>query len=170
MKGVTPYSGWAQFYFRRLLGRIVNVGRLGRPGLTILDFGCGKGELKRLLKNSTVLGYDIIPSLSDVEDWRKVDFDVLVANEVFYAFNEGDLENLLLELRKKNKNLELVVGISRQGLLNKIGKHLFGGSDAHSLTKMMPQTEVKTLERHCVILRRSNVLFLANVYSLKFRT
>lgn len=169
MKGVTLYSGLSKFYFRNLLNQIVRVGRLERPGISILDFGCGRGELKRLLGGEKVIGYDIIPSLSDVGDWRSVDFDILVANEVFYSFSEEDLERLLLELKRKNKTLELIVGISRQGFLNNIGKYLLGRPDAHSATRIGPEKELAILERHCRINRKKNVMHLANVYSLSFK-
>lgn len=170
MKGVTPYRGISQLYFRHLLEQIARIGNLRRPGTTILDFGCGQGQLKRLLPGVKVIGYDVIPSLSDVPDWRAVDFDILVANEVFYAFKEADLEKLLLELKRKNPKMELVVGISRQGLLNNIGKHLLGRPGAHSATQMGPRKELEVLERHCQILKRKNVLTLAGVYSMVFRT
>lgn len=169
LKGVTLYSGLSKFYFQHLLRQLVNIGGLERPGIAILDFGCGRGELKRLLAGAKVIGYDIIPELSDVADWRSVDFDVLVANEVFYSFSEDELESLLRELKRKNPALELVVGISRQGLLNNIGKYLLGRPDAHSATKIGPKKEVEILERHCRINRKKNVMNLAHVYSLSFK-
>lgn len=171
MKGVTSYSGLSQFYFRHLLRQIVKVGRLDRPNITILDFGCGRGELKRVLVGGggRVIGYDIIPELSDVRDWRAVDFDVLVANEVFYSFSEEALESLLYELKQKNPALELVAGISRQGMLNKVGKYLLGRPDAHSATKIGPKKEIEILERHCRVIRRKDVLNLALVQALVFR-
>lgn len=169
MKGVTPYSGLSQFYFRHLLRQIAKVGRLERPDIRILDFGCGRGELKRLLGANKVMGYDIVRELSDVSDWRVADFDVLVANEVFYSFSEKELESLLRELKEKNPALELVVGISRQGLLNNIGKYLLGRPGAHSATKIGPKKEVYILARHCRVIRRKNVLNLAHIYALVFR-
>jgi SAM-dependent methyltransferase len=169
MKGVTFYSGLSKFYFQHLLRQLAKIGNLARPGITILDFGCGTGELKRLLAGAQVVCYDIIPELSDMADWRAVDFDVLVANEVFYSFSEADLETLLLELKQKNPAIELVVGISRQGLLNNIGKYLFGRPDAHSATKIGPKKELEILERHCRVNRQKNVMNLANVYSLSFK-
>ncbi|WP_198288658.1 MULTISPECIES: class I SAM-dependent methyltransferase [unclassified Pandoraea] len=168
MKGVTKYSGPAQIYFRHLLRQIVGVGQLNRPDIKILDFGCGVGQLKQML-GPRVIGYDIVPELSDVDDWRSVNFDVLVANEVFYSFSESDLDNLLKELRSKNRDLELVVGISRQGALNNIGKFLLGRPDAHSATRVGPKKELEVFERHCTIVRRKNVWNLANVYSFVFR-
>lgn len=169
MKGVTLYSGLSRFYFRHLLRQIVKVGRLEVPGVTILDFGCGRGELKRMLGTGKVVGYDILPELSDVPHWRGVGFDVLVANEVFYSFSEEELDSLLLDLKQLNPALELVVGISRQGLLNNIGKYLLGRPGAHSLTKIGPGKEVEILERHCRLIRSKNVLNLAQVYVYAFQ-
>lgn len=169
MKGVTIYSGLSQFYFRHLLMQLVKVGQLERQGVTILDFGCGRGELKRMLGAGKVVGYDIISELSDVPDWRAADFNVIVANEVFYSFSEEALDSLLQELKQKNPALELVVGISRQGLLNNIGKYLLGRADAHSATKIGPKKEIAILERHCRVIRKKNVLNLAYVYALVFR-
>ena len=167
VKGVTKYSGMAQIYFRYLLRQVVRVGKLDRPNITILDFGCGAGKLKAML-GPKVVGYDIVPSLSDVDDWRMIDFDVLVGNEVFYSFSERDLDELLIALRAKNRHLELVVGVSRQGVLNNVGKFLLGRPDAHSATKLGPRQELGVFERHCTMVRRKNVWNLANVYSFVF--
>lgn len=169
MKGVTRYAGLSQYYFRHLLGWVIRLGRLERSDICILDFGCGSGELKRMLVGRKVISYDVISDLSEIEDWRDAKFDVLVANQVFYAFSEDALDSLLLELRSKNPMLELVVGTSRQGLFNNVGKYLFGRSNAHSLTKIGPQKEIEILGRYCNIKRQKNVLNLANVYFLNFK-
>lgn len=169
IKGVTSYSGLAQFYFRRLLRCIIEVGALERQGITILDFGCGAGELKRILPNANVVGYDILPALTDVDDWRNVNFDVLVANEVFCTFEEEQLVSLLLEIKKRRPHSELVVGISRHGLLNNIGKFLLGRPEAHASTKLMHKEELEILLRYCEIKRKKNVLYLANVFVLTFK-
>lgn len=169
MKGVTRYTGLSQFYFRQLLRQIVRVGGLHRSGINVLDFGCGQGELKQILGSTKVVGYDIIPGFSDVQDWREADFDVLVANEVFYSFSEDELESLLLQLRQKNPNVELVVGISRQGLLNNIGKYLLGRPDAHSASRLTPKNELKILEKYCEVLVRNSFIALADIYLLRFK-
>lgn len=169
MKGVTSYSGLSQFYFRHLLKQIIKVGRLDRPGITVLDFGCGRGELKRMLGPEKVVGYDIIPELSDVPDWRKVDFDVLVANEVFYSFSEEALESLLRELKEENPALELVVGISRRGLLNNIGKLFLGRPHAHKASRLTAKMELYLLEKYCEVIARDSIMTLADVFFLRLK-
>ena len=169
MKGVTPYSGLSQFYFRHLLKQIIKVGRLDRSQIRILDFGCGRGELKRILGEKKVIGYDIIRELSDVLDWREVDFDVLVANQVFYSFSEKDLECLLQELREKNHALELVIGVSRQGILNNIGKYLLAMPNAHEASKLTAKQEMKIFEKYCELIVRKSFILIADVYLLRFK-
>lgn len=170
MSGVTQYRGVSSIYSRRLLQKIIELGGLDRHASQILDFGCGTGELKRLLNNGKVVGYDVIPSLSDVHDWRAVDFDVFVTNQVFYSFAEDDLRKLLSELKARTPNLRLVVGISKQGLLNNIGKYLLGRPDAHSRTRLSPGQELSILKDFCTIIRHKSVLGLADVYVLGFKT
>lgn len=170
MKGVTQYVGFGGFYSRYLLKQIIKTGDLGKSKATILDFGCGNGELKGLLGGSSVIGFDIIPALSDVADWRSVKFDVLVSNQVFYSFSESDLDELLRELKSRDPKLRLIVGISRQGILNNIGKYLLGKSDAHSRTQISPKREKEILKRYCDILQRKRVLGLADVYLLSFKS
>lgn len=169
MKGVTIYSGLSQFYFRRLLKKIVKVGRLEQQSGIILDFGCGRGELKRMLGSGKVIGYDIIPELSDVPDWHTVNFDVLVANQVFYSFSEEQLSLLLRQLKQKNPLLELVVGISRQGLLNNVGKYILGQPDAHSAAKITAKKELSILKRQCDVIAHDSFMSLADVYFLRLK-
>jgi hypothetical protein len=135
----------------------------------VLDFGCGIGELKRMLGAGKVVGYDIIPELSDVPHWSGMDFDVLVANEVFYSFSEEVLEALLIELRQKNAALELVVGISRQGLFNNIGKYLLCRPDAHSASQLIAKKEISILKRYCEVIVKDSCMTLADVYFLRFK-
>lgn len=169
MQGVTSYSGLAQFYFRCLLKKVIKVGRLHRPGITILDFGCGHGLLKSTLGAEKVFGYDIISELSDVSDWRTVDFDVLVANQVFYSFSAHALECLFQDLRQKNPAMELVVGISRQGVMNNAGKYLLGRPDAHAASRLTPKQEVAILEKYCEVIERRSCMALADIYYLRLK-
>ena len=169
MNNFTEYSGLSKYYFQHLLRMIVKVGRLKRHGVFVLDFGCGSGELKRLLGSEKVVGYDLIQELSDLSDWREADFNLLVANQVFYSFNREELNLLLCELRRLKPELELVVGISRRGLLNNIGKFLFGRPSAHSAARLSSTEELSILLEYTEIMDKQAVLTLADVFWLRFR-
>ena len=63
----------------------------------------------------------------------------------------------------------LIVGISRQGLFNNIGKVIFGAKGAHSKTKISPKKELEILSNHCSLIKKDSVMFLADVYLFELR-
>ena len=115
-----------------------------------------------------VINYDIEPDLTEIEDWRDVDFNIVVANEVFYTFDQIALESLMAELKKKNKNLEIIVGISKQSIINNIGKIILGEGGAHNSTVLNPKEEIAILLQHMEIIDHKSVWYLADIYRLRF--
>ena len=169
IKYVTGYSLIAGIYFRKILSTIVQVGELESSGLRVLDFGCGHGVLKKMNPQIDITGYDIVRELTEVDAWNLLAFEVVVSNEVFYRFNEEQLEHLLREFKSHNKNMELVVGISRQSFINKVGSELLGHGDAHDETKLKPAEEKNVLLHLMEIIGQRTVWGLADVYRLKFK-
>lgn len=168
MKGVTSYRGIAKYYFLHLLNKIIKLGELDTKDCSILDFGCGENQLQKIL-GEKVVGYDIIEELTDIDDWKKAQFDTLVANQVFYSFDERQLSSLMDQLSQYNNDITIIVGISRQGLFNNIGKVIFGNKNAHSLTKITPKEELAILLQHCNLIRKNNILYLTDLYLLKLK-
>jgi hypothetical protein len=168
----TEYKGIPGIYFRKLLNTIIDLGRLDRNNLTILDYGAGHGVLKNIIKDRNkmvnVINYDIEPDLTEIKDWRDVDFNIVVANEVFYTFDQIALESLMVELKKKNKNLEIIVGISKQSIINNIGKIILGEGGAHNSTVLNPKEEIAILLKHMEIIDHKSVWYLADIYRLRF--
>ena len=162
------YSGLKGIYFYEILKQIIKIGKLNKRNIKVLDFGCGVGKLKKLLGNK-VVGYDVLPDLTEISDWRKTKFNVIVANEVFYLFSEQEIRNFLRELYNVNPNAELIVGMSCQGFLNRILALLSGQSDAHKNTKTPPKQEIKILLEKMKIIKKTQVFFMCNIYHLKFK-
>jgi SAM-dependent methyltransferase len=162
------YSGLKGLYFFRILKTIIRLGALDSRDVRILDFGCGTSHLGRFLPGK-VIGYDIIPELSEISDWRMAQFDVVVANEVFYLFDATQLRHFLMELRTVNPHVELLVGISRQGLFNNVLKRLAGEADAHSGTKLKPREELELLTEQLEIVDRAGVFQLCDVYYMRYK-
>lgn len=154
------YSGLKGMYFKKLLRTLIDVGDLNNR--RVLDFGCGTQELRKLLMHKNYVGYDIDPKLSDVASLEGVQYDVMVANEVFYEIEPKEVEAIIERLRPKT----LVVGISRQSIFNKIGAALLHPS-ALDKTKTSPAKEKEILARYYRIIAKKSVWFLADVYLLK---
>jgi hypothetical protein len=168
VKGVTEYKGLSKFYFISLLKKIIKIGNLKERNIKILDFGCGYNMLKRIL-GSKVIGYDIVDSLSDIDHWKNSQFELLVANQVFYSFSRNELEKLLKELKQKKRNLELIVTFSNQNIINNIGKFIFNKPDAHEGTRISPHEEKSILLKHCDVISTSDHLYLATILRLQFK-
>lgn len=173
LEKTTDYSGISSIYFKKILREIIKIGNLERNNLKILDFGCGQGVLKKLINTNNpktkVLNFDVIEKYSDVKDWHNEEFDVVVANEVFYTFESYKLKKLLNEFRKKNPNLEIIVGISKQSWLNNIGKIIFMQLDSHKFTVLRPKEEIYILKKYLNILDHKSVWCLADIYRFNFK-
>lgn len=165
MDSMNYYTGIKKIYFNAVLRRIVKIGNLNDK--KVLDFGCGTRQLIKFLKNNeNYIGYDINTNkdvYSDVDDFRKANFDIAVINEVFYEMTPRGIEDALIAL----KSHELVVGISRQGLLNKAGSVLFAPY-AYDKAITSPSKELEILKKFCRIKKHSSVFGLTDIYLLEY--
>ena len=75
----------------------------------------------------------------------------------------------MCDFKIKNPKLRLIVGMSRQSILNKIGKTILGFSDAHEGILLSPYEELNVLKKHMEIINYKSVFFLADVYLLRFK-
>ena len=168
---ITKHNFFSGIYFNLILKNIIGF-IVENKFKKILDFGCGFGYLKKKIKkyknNITVINYDIISELTEVKTYKNLQFDCLVANQVFYLFEKKMLNNLLIYLKNKLPGLRLIVVISRQSILNNIGKFILNEKNAHKGSKLSPSIGFKILKQHCLILKKINIFFLSDIYLLSF--
>ena len=163
------YTGLKGIYFYKILEKIIKIGNLKNSDVRVLDFGCGTGKLKKLLPGK-VIGYDILHELSDVSDWKKEKFNVVVANAVFYLFTAEELTSFLEELQKYNSNIKMIcVTRKKYPILNNILKYIAGEPDAHADTKLLPKQELDILQKKMRIIKKSDVFLMSNVYLMEFK-
>jgi len=166
----TQYGKIGGIYFRAILKKIIKIGNLNYPSKKILDFGSGTGELKNILrtKNINVINYDVVPELTETNDWAKETFNVFVANQVFYIFSKEELIEVIEKLKKTNPQVEIIIGISKQGFLNKLGMIILNYRDAHDNTLLNLEQELEIFLKYTKIIKKRSVFLLTNVYLLKF--
>ena len=167
---ITKHGLITGFYFNYIIKNIYSLIDINKT-VKVLDFGCGFGYLKKKLnkiKKIKIINYDIIDELTEIKDWKKINFDYLVSTHVFMYLEKKELDKLLIDLKKCNQNLKMIVTISRQGLLNNIGKFILGEPEAHTGTRLNPNNQVKSLTKKMKIIKKKNILFLSDIYLLEF--
>lgn len=97
----------------------------------ILDFGCGHGHLKKRLKGLNVVGYDIIPELSDVSDYRGLVPSQIVLSGVLEHLYGQEIETLIKEFKQMNPKASLLVYLPTENWVSKIAIRLAGQKNAH---------------------------------------
>jgi len=162
------YKGLSGIYFFKILRTIIKMGNLRDRNVKILDFGCGVGHLKKLLPGK-VINYDVNPELTEIEDWKKADFDAVVANQVLIYLSKDELMSLLEELYKHNPKIEMYVGISTQGIINKILRIFANQGDSYADCKLSPKDEISILKQKMDVIKKRTVFFMTEVYSLRFK-
>ena len=126
------YRGFAKIYFNRILDTLIDLGNLRNESGLVLDFGCGFGHLKTRLNNqSNIIGYDTIPELSEIDDYKNIKPAKIVLASVLEHLYLNDIEKLLAEFKNMNPAAELLIVLPTENLVSQIAKHLAGQSNAH---------------------------------------
>ncbi len=125
------YRGFAKIYFNRILETIIEFGDLRNEAGLILDFGCGLGHLKKKLAGRNIVGYDIIPELSDVGDWHGLVPDQIVMSGVLEHLYGQEIETLISEFKQVNPRANLLVSLPTENWISKIAMRLAGQKNAH---------------------------------------
>ncbi len=168
---ITKHGLISGIYFNNILNNICNLIKNNKK-IKVLDFGCGHGYLKKKLqknKKITVINFDIVKELSEIDDWRKVKFDYFVANQVFVYFKKKDLNKILKDLKKKNTKVKVILTISKHGWLNKLGAFILNETEAHTNFNLTPSQELGAFTKYMKIIKKKNIFFLADIYLLEFR-
>lgn len=139
-RGVTTYGGVTDIYFKKVLKSSIKILGVAKKELKILDFGCGHRQLSKSFPDYNIVGFDKIGELTQIEDWRSIRFEVVIANHVFCQLPRDELRNLVISFVEHGVSW-LVVSESNQGVLNRIGMKLMRRQDAHSAT-VQSQLEV----------------------------
>ena len=125
------YRGFAKIYFNRIIETLIKFGDLREEPGIILDFGCGFGYLKKKLKNNNIIGYDIIPELSDLADYHNSRPVKIVLNNVLEHLYSEEIKNLLIEFKKMNPQAVLLVCLPTENWISKIMMRLANDKNAH---------------------------------------
>lgn len=125
------YHGPAAIYNRWNMKTAVKLGNLEDGTGLILDFGCGVGHLKKALRKSNVVNYDIIPELSEISDYQELKPDKIVLISVLEHLHLDEIDKLMKDFLLMNPKAELTVLLPTENFVSKIAMRLAGQSNAH---------------------------------------
>ena len=95
-------------------------------------------------------------------------FDYFISTQVFVYFTKKKLNQLVIYLKKNYPNVKVIITISNQGWLNKLGAYILNEPEAHTNFRLTPDQEIKIFKKHMKIIKKKNILFLSKMYLLKF--
>jgi len=164
------YKGLAGIYFSLTINSIVKLGDIDKTENTILDFGSGYGHLKKNIKKAKVINFDKIKEFTDVHDWKQVNFNVFVSNQVFYELTEEKINKIFDYLKKFKKDTMIIIGISNQNFLSKIGMFILDYKNAHKKTITSFTDQKKIINKYFEIIKKKNNFFVNTVILCKIKS
>ena len=169
---ITEQRYISSIYFNNILDNMIKIiSKNEKKNIKILDFGCGQGYLKKRLKKNKqlkVIGFDVVKELSDVVNWKMVKFDYFLACHVFVYLKKKKFENIIKYIKKYRPKSKVIVAITKQGWLNKLGAFILNEPEAHTNFNLTANEEIDLLCKHMKIIKKVNIFFLTDVYLLEF--
>jgi hypothetical protein len=154
------YNGPAKKYFNAVLDKIIELGRLKEEKGIILDYGCGHKHLKeRMCNKDNVVGYDIIPALSEVVDYKHLTPNKIVCSGVLEHLDREQLNKLLDDFEIMNPDHELIVFVPTENIISKIGMFILNKPDAHADHKLKYKEVNEELEKRYDVISREYIYF-----------
>ena len=168
---ITKYGYISSIYFNNIFDNIINIiSRNNKKKIKLLDFGCGNSYLKKRSKNKRlkIIGYDVVKELSDVKNWKTVKFDYFVCCHVFVYLKKKKIENIIKYIKNNHPKAKVIVAITKQGWLNKIGAFILNEPNAHTNFNLTPEEEINILCKYMKIIKKKNIFCLTDIYLLEF--
>ena len=133
----------------------------------VLDFGGGLGFLKKRLiqKGANVKIYDKVKELSDVNNYKDYDCDIVIFSHVLMYINKYEVEKIFSFFKKKNKKILIISCFSNQTIFNKIFAFLLGHKNPHKDTVLLPQTEEQLISNFFKIEKSINFFLFKVILS-----
>lgn len=166
---VNYYNGIPGIYFTNIISNIIKIGNLDKTKKVILDFGCGSKMLSKKLPGKKILNYDINPNYTEYDDYKKLYFDIVVLNHVLMYMKEKEITSTFENIKKINKNCEFIIGIGKEGLVNRLAALASLNFTAYKGTLTTYKGQIEILKNQTKILQiKKNIFFMTDIYYTRF--
>lgn len=166
---ITDYNKFPEnIYFNKIVNEIIKIGNLKKTNKTILDFGCGNKIFSQKLPYSKILNYDINPNVTEIQDYKNYNFDIIILNHVLMHMNKKQINNLFYDLKNINSKMLFLIGMGRQNIFSKVGKFILGQHKAHDKSFVSYFDQLNLIKKNLEIIKKKNVLYLTDVFYCSF--
>jgi len=133
----------------------------------ILDFGCGTGQLKKMLPRYNVVGYDIDPKLTEIKDYTKIKPDKIFALDVFEHIPKREIRKITRNFKKMNPDFVLVTAIPTETWLWRKARKIMGLSEtvADHITNL--KGILKILNEELTLKKEINFVLMTHISKWK---
>ena len=157
-----------RLFFRTKVNLAIKLANLKKNDL-ILDFGCGEGWLKNLLrkKGYQIIGYDITPEYSDIKDYTKIKPKKIFVMDVFEHIPKEEIKKIIKAFKKMNPQFELITAIPTENLISRKVRKFMGKNERVNGHITTFQEILKILKSELKLIRKINFLSVSWIGKFK---
>ena len=86
----------------------------------------------------------------------------------FRLFKKKKIDDIIKYIKKNRPKTKVIVAITKQGWLNKLGAYILNEPDIHTNFNLSPIDEINILSKHMKIIKKKNIFFLTDIYMFEF--
>ena len=152
----------AKIYFRWKVMTAIKLAGLKKDDV-ILDYGCGDGWLEHKLKNYNIIGYDLNPDKSFIDDYRKVNPDKIFVLDVFEHVPVKVIKEIISNFKKMGK-FELIVSQPTENWLSQTVRRLIGKKAVPDEHITRYEEIVKILKKEFKLVKKVNFFTVCHLF------
>ena len=110
------------------------------------------GFLKKKLikKGAKIIIYDKVKELSEINDYKKVNFDIIIFCQVLMYIDENEVKKIFNYLNSLEREITIITCFSQQTLVNKVFGYLLGHPNPHEDTVLFPDRENEIFKKYFI--------------------
>jgi len=153
------HKGLVAKYMDKIYLKTTTIGNVDTDEL-ILDFGGGYGHLADYIIHDNIINYDIVPELSDIEDYTQLKPHTIIVCHVFEHMSKSEIEQTLINFKKMNPK-QLIIALPTENIFSKIGVFITKlKSTYEDIPHLITYKEVNQLvEKHFELTKRKYIVF-----------
>ena len=116
------------------------------------------------------MNYDTNKSLSDKIDYKDLVFDIVIFNHVLMYMEDEEILSMFRNVKKMNAKCKFVIGIGKEGFVNKLAAILALNFKAHKGTKNNYKNQLNLIKSNMNIIDiKKNIFFMTDVFYTSFK-